>query len=151
MSAVNRNYGWVIVAAGALITCVGDGRDVRAARLSAADHRRDTGWSRAGISGAMTVWISSSWASPAFGWGTLSDRIGARPVVLTGAVLLGTGLMLASRATDLCVFRSPMAAGRRLPAGAFFAPIIAATVGWFEKHRSLAVSLVSAGLASRRW
>jgi predicted MFS family arabinose efflux permease len=29
--------------------------------------------------------------------------------------------------------------------GAFFAPIMAATVGWFDKHRSLAVSLVSIG------
>jgi len=33
-----------------------------------------------------------------FGWGALSDRIGPRYVVLAGAVLLGLGLFLASRA-----------------------------------------------------
>jgi MFS family permease len=30
--------------------------------------------------------------------------------------------------------------------GSFFPPLIATTVGWFEKHRSLAVSLVSVGI-----
>ena len=29
--------------------------------------------------------------------------------------------------------------------GAFFAPIMATTLGWFDKNRSLAVSLVSIG------
>ena len=33
-----------------------------------------------------------------------------------------------------------------LAAGAFFAPLIAAATGWFEHNRSLAVSLVSAGM-----
>ena len=31
-------------------------------------------------------------------------------------------------------------------AGAVFAPMIATVTGWFDKHRSLAVSLVSAGM-----
>jgi MFS family permease len=31
-------------------------------------------------------------------------------------------------------------------AGAIFAPTIATVTGWFDKHRSLAVSLVSAGM-----
>ena len=38
-----------------------------------------------------------------------------------------------------------MAASPAASVGAFFAPIIAATIGWFDKHRSLAVSLVSIG------
>ena len=40
-----------------------------------------------------------------FGWGALSDRFGPRIVVLTGAVLLGLGLVLASRATTLLAFQ----------------------------------------------
>jgi MFS family permease len=79
------------------------------------------------------------------GWGTLSDRIGARPVVLMAAVLLGAGLFLASRATDLLVFQFAYGGMVGASGGAFFAPIMAATVGWFDKHRSLAVSLVSVG------
>ena len=40
-----------------------------------------------GISGAMTLgFIAMAFASMA--WGSLSDRIGTRPVVITGAVLL---------------------------------------------------------------
>ena len=40
-----------------------------------------------------------------FGWGALSDRFGARIVVLAGAVLLGLGLVLASRATSQLEFQ----------------------------------------------
>ncbi len=41
----------------------------------------------------------------AFGWGALSDRFGPRVVVLSGALLLGLGLALASRATSLLEFQ----------------------------------------------
>jgi MFS family permease len=104
----------------------------------------DTGWSRAGISTAMTVGFIVMGVA-GFGWGTLSDRIGARPVVLIAAVLLGAGLVLASRTTDLLVFQIAYGGMVGAAGGAFFAPIIAATIGWFDKHRSLAVSLVSIG------
>jgi hypothetical protein len=46
-------YGWVIVAVGALMTLRRDWRNVLARGLPATDVR-DTGWSRAGISSAMT-------------------------------------------------------------------------------------------------
>src|SRR5260370_23454751 len=81
-----------------------------------------------------------------FGWGALSDRFGTRIVVLTGAVLLGTGLLLASRATSLIEFQLVYGILVGLAAGSFFAPMIAATTRWFESNRSLAVSLVSAGI-----
>jgi MFS family permease len=80
-----------------------------------------------------------------FGWGTLSDRIGARPVVLIASLLLGAGLLIASNATDLLVFQLAYGGLVGASGGAFFAPIMAATIGWFEKNRSLAVSLVSVG------
>jgi len=57
-----------------------------------------------------------------FGWGAASDRIGTRPVVLSGAVLLGLGLCLASRSTSLIEFQLTygilvgLAAGRILRA-----------------------------------
>jgi MFS family permease len=104
----------------------------------------ETGWSRAGISGAMTIGFIMMGVA-GFGWGALSDRIGARPVVLMAAVLLGAGLILASRATDLWLFQFAYGGLVGASGGAFFAPIISATLGWFEKNRSLAVSLVSVG------
>jgi MFS family permease len=82
----------------------------------------------------------------AFGWGALTDRFGPRIVVLSGAILLGLGLALASRATSLLEFQLVYGVLVGVAAGAIFAPMIATVTGWFEKHRSLAVSLVSAGM-----
>ena len=140
---MTRNYGWVVVAAGALITCVAMGA-MFALPVYLQPMAEDTGWTRAGISSAMTVgFIVMGIAG--FAWGTLSDRIGARPVVLMAAVLLGGGLLLASTATDLLVFQFAYGGLVGASGGAFFAPIMSATLGWFDKHRSLAISLVSIG------
>ncbi|WMT87304.1 MFS transporter [Pelagibacterium sp. 26DY04] len=141
---MNRlHYGWVIVAAGALITCVAMGA-LFALPVYLAPIAEETGWTRAGISMAMTVGFVVMGVA-GFGWGTLTDRIGARPVVLIAAVILGIGLLIASQSRDLLVFQLAYGGLVGLAGGAFFAPIMATTVGWFDKHRSLAVSLVSIG------
>ncbi|WGR72327.1 MULTISPECIES: MFS transporter [unclassified Bradyrhizobium] len=139
------SYRWMIVACGALMTCVGIG-----AMFSLAVYLQpmsvDTGWSRTGISSAMTIDFLVMGAA-GFGWGALSDRIGPRAVTLAGACLLGLGLVLASGTTSLISFQLTYGVLVGLAAGAFFAPMIAAATGWFEpKRRSLAVSLVSAGM-----
>jgi MFS family permease len=105
----------------------------------------ETGWSRAGISFGMTInFIVMAFGS--FAWGAASDRWGARVVTLCGAVLLGTALTLASRATTLLSFQLTYGVLVGLAASAFFAPMIATVMGWFETRRNLAVSLVSAGM-----
>jgi MFS family permease len=104
-----------------------------------------TGWSRTGISSAMTLNFIVMGLG-AFGWGAVSDRFGTRIVVLIGAVLLGLALVLASRAASLIEFQITYGILVGLAASAFFAPMIAATTAWFEANRSLAVSLVSAGM-----
>jgi MFS family permease len=81
-----------------------------------------------------------------FAWGAVSDRFGTRIVVLIGAVLLGLALALASRATSLLQFQLTYGILVGLAASAFFTPMIAAATAWFEQNRSLAVSLVSAGM-----
>lgn len=138
------DQNWSIVAAGALITCVAIGVIFSLAvflePMSAA-----TGWSRAGISGTLTLAFLSMGVA-GFGWGALSDRIGPRPVVLAGTVLLGLSTVLASRASSLLQFQMLFGVMMGVAAGAFFAPVIATTASWFERHRSLAVSLVSAGM-----
>lgn len=140
---MDSRYGWVIVAAGALMTCVAMGA-IFALPVYLQPVADATGWSRAGISTAMTIGFIVMGIG-GFGWGTLSDRIGARPVVLMAAVLLGAGLIISSQATNLLVFQIAYGGLACGSVGAFFAPLIAATVGWFDKNRSLAVSLVSLG------
>src|SRR5690242_15280320 len=92
----DSSYGWVVVAAGALMTCVGFGTMMSLAvflqPISTA-----MGWSNSGISAASTIdFLCMGFA--AFFWGTLSDRFGTRIVVLAGGLLLGAGLVGASQA-----------------------------------------------------
>jgi MFS family permease len=138
------HYGWVVVSAGALMTCVAIGAGFSLA-VFLAPIVEATGWSREGVSGAMTL-VFLTMGPAAFGWGALSDRIGARFVTLIGAGLLGLALVLASRATTLVQFQLTYGVLVGLAAGSFFTPMIATVTGWFDTHRSLAVALVSAGV-----
>ena len=143
-AGVERQYGWVIVAVGALMGCVGMGAMFSLA-VFLDPIAADTGWSRAGISASMTVAFLAMGAG-AFFWGAVSDRHGPRIVGIAGALLLGIGLVLASRATSLLGFQLAYGLFLGLAVGAFFAPMMATASAWFDRHRALAVSLVSAGL-----
>jgi MFS family permease len=136
-------YGWVIVGAGIVITCIGFGTalclGVFLEPMAAA-----TGWSRASISSAAMIDFLCMGIASLF-WGALSDRFGTRLVVLCGGVLLGLGLMAASRATSVVYFL--VAFGFvGAAAGSFYAPLTATVTHWFTRHRNLAVALVSAGI-----
>src|SRR5437763_1354966 len=104
-----------------------------------------TGWSTTAVSTAMTLNFLAMGAA-GFGWGALSDRIGPRPVVLAGAVLLGSGLFLASHAQTALQFQLTFGLLVGIAVGSFFSPMIAAVMGWISEHRGLAVSLVSVGV-----
>src|SRR5688500_17411817 len=94
---------WALVAAGALMGCVAIGVMFSCALLLQ-PMSTATGWSRAGLSSAITLgFLSSGFAG--FGWGVLSDRYGPRVVVLAGSVLLGLACVLASRAGSLLQFQ----------------------------------------------
>lgn len=141
---MEQRYGWVIVGAGALMGCVAIGALFSLA-VFLQPMSQSTGWSRTGISSAMTLDFLAMGVA-AFGWGALTDRFGPRIVVLSGAILLGLGLVLASRASSLLEFQLVYGVIVGVAAGAVFAPMIATVTGWFDRHRSLAVSLVSAGM-----
>jgi MFS family permease len=61
-------------------------------------------------------------------------------------VLLAAGLALASRTTSLIAFQFLFGIVVGGACAAIFAPMMACVTGWFDTHRSLAVSLVSAGM-----
>jgi MFS family permease len=144
MKDMQPSYRWVIVGVGALMTCVALGAMFSLA-VFLEPMSAETGWSRAGISAAMTLNFLVMGLG-GFGWGAASDRFGTRIVVLIGAGLLGLALVLASRAQSLIEFQLTYGVLVGLAASTFFAPMIAAVTGWFETNRSLAVSLVSAGM-----
>jgi len=138
-------YGWFIVGAGIVVTCIGVGA-MLALSVFLQPVSEAMGWSRTGISTtALINWLSMGVS--AFVWGALSDRFGTRAVVLSGGVLLGLGLVTASRAATLGQFQILFGVLVGAAAGSFFAPLVATTTRWFTKNRSLAVALVSAGLS----
>ena len=141
---MERHYGWVIVAVGALMGCIGMGSMFSLA-VFLDPIAAGTGWSRAGISASMTVAFLAMGAG-AFGWGWVCDRHGPRIVGVAGGLLLGTGLLLASRATSLLAFQLAYGLVVGAAVGAFFAPMMATASAWCDRNHALAVSLVSAGL-----
>ncbi len=105
---------------------------------------QDTGWSVTGVSTATTIGFLAM-APASMAWGALSDRIGPRLVVLIGSIILAASLALASRATSLIGFQFVFGLLVGTATAAILAPMMACVTGWFDTHRSLAVSLVSAG------
>ena len=140
----NSRYRWVIVAAGGLLGCVAVG-GMFSLPVLLRPIAQDTGWSVTGVSSAMTIGFLAM-ALTSMAWGTLSDRLGPLPVVLTGSIVIATSLALASRATSLVAFQFIFGVLVGGGTAAIFAPMMATVTGWFDKHRSLAVSLVSAGM-----
>ncbi|MGR6430730.1 MFS transporter [Rhizobium sp. PAMB 3174] len=137
-------YRWIMVAAGGLMGCVAMGTlfslPVLLNPMTVA-----TGWSRTGISGAMTIaFLAMAFSSMI--WGALSDRFGARPVVLAGAAMFAASVWLTAHATSLLAFQLTFGILMGGTVAAFFAPMMATVVGWFQTGRGLAVSLVSAGM-----
>lgn len=140
----DRSYRWVIVAAGGLLGCVAMGA-MFALPVFLAPMAKASGWSRTGISSAMTIaFLAMAFAS--VGWGALVDRVGARLVVGIGSVLLAISLYLAGRAPSLLAFQLTFGLLVGTAAAAIIGPLMASVTGWFDTHRSLAVSLVSAGM-----
>ena len=141
---MNIFYGWVIVAAGIVISCVGFGTAMSMG-VFLQPIGQDTGWTRTELSTAVVLVFLAMAAGSAF-WGAMSDRYGTRVVLLCGGVLLGTGLIAASQAQSLLWFQLSFGILGGLAAGSIFAPLTASASKWFTRHRSLAVALVTAGI-----
>lgn len=141
---MNHSYRWVIVAAGGLLGCVAMGA-MFSLPIFLRPMAQETGWSVTGISTAMTIGFLAL-AAASMVWGNLSDRFGPRPVVFTGSVVLAASLALVSRAESLVEFQLLFGLLVGTATAAVFAPMMACVTGWFDTQRSLAVSLVSAGM-----
>jgi MFS family permease len=141
---IDTHYRWVIVAAGGLLGCIAIGA-MFSLPVFLLPISKETGWSVTGVSTAMTIgFLAMAFASMV--WGGLSDRWGPRPVVMAGSVLLAVSVALASIAASLVAFQFVFGLLVGVAAAAVFAPMMACVTGWFDTHRSLAVSLVSAGM-----
>jgi MFS family permease len=77
--------------------------------------------------------------------GRLSDRFGARPVILAGAAIMGAGLTLTALATQMWIGYLTYGAGVGIGASCVYIPTLALVGGWFTRHRTTALGLAAAG------
>src|ERR1700759_1365987 len=128
----NAYYRWVIVAAGGVLGCVAIG-GMFSLPVFLQPIARETGWSVTGVSSAMTIGFLAM-AFTSMIWGTLSDKYGPLPVVLTGSTVIALALALASRATSLIEFQLLFGLMVGGATAAIFAPLMATVTGWVGNH-----------------
>lgn len=78
--------------------------------------------------------------------GLIADRVGPRPVVFGGLLLIAAGLVLAAGATSLWQVYLGYGIGAGVGVGLSYVPSVAAVQRWFVRKRGVAVGLAVAGI-----
>jgi len=101
-------------------------------------------WSRGATSFAYTLlwWVSSP---AAFFLGWLSDRVGARKVLLFGSLIFGLGIILSSRIQYLWEFYLYFGVLAGIGRAAARAPLLSAVFQFFSRRKGLAVGITLSG------
>lgn len=139
-------YRWIIVFAAAAILAIAMGAIVNGMSAFIVPMQERFGWTR----GEAALINLAGLVGLAFGGvvsGRLADRIGARPVILLGVVVLGLCYLAAYFLSSLWQFYAVFAIAGFLGAGAIFAPVMALVGNWFAAGAGLAIGIVSAGQA----
>jgi MFS family permease len=137
-------YGWWVVAAAFAITFLGFGS---AYTFSAflEQLQRDFSASRGSVSLVFSL-AGFLYFGLGIVSGPLADRYGSRPLVVTGMILLGVGLALASAAQNLIEVCVAYGFGVGLGMGCAYVPAIGAVQRWFVRRRGFASGLAVAGI-----
>lgn len=148
MSKPKFFYGWWIVFISFVVNAILQGVFHWSMAVFFLPISRDLGVSRAAA--ALPVSISrltGVFQSPMFG--TLTDRFGPSRVLFVCALIAGLGFILLSRTQTynsyLLIFVGVIGLGM---VSGFDAPTLAAVSKWFNKKRSIALSLTAAGFAT---
>jgi sugar phosphate permease len=137
-------YGWWVVIAAAIITLIASEAPIYCFSALVDPLEEEFGWSRAAIgAGPSIAALIAGLAMPVAGY--LVDRVGARPLLVAGVMLIGGGFIAISRVEALWQFYisvSVVAVGLSL-AGP---PVCAVALAhWFVKRRGLALGILFAG------
>jgi sugar phosphate permease len=137
-------YGWWVVLATAAITLIASEAPIYCFSALVDPLEEEFGWSRAAIgAGPSIAALMAGLAMPVAGY--LVDRVGARPLLVAGVMLIGGGFVAISRVEALWQFYisvSVVAVGLGL-AGP---PVCAVAIAhWFVKKRGLALGILFAG------
>jgi predicted MFS family arabinose efflux permease len=137
-------YGWILLGASVAIIMLGTGVTFSLA-VFLKPLEEEFGWSRGLISGmALVNWLVFGIGS--FVWGSLSDRIGARRVVLAGGGLLAVGLLLSSQISAPWQLYGSYGILAAAGGSGFYVPLSATATRWFAARRGLAMGILNSGM-----
>lgn len=138
-----RFFGWRIVSAAFTVLFVVYGIQFSFGTF-VGEVVRDTGWSENRLQLIFAIYIGLYSALSAIsGW--LTDRLGPRPIVAVGALLLTGGYLLWASANSLMVVAIGMAVVAPLGMSCAWVPCNATVVRWFVVRRGLATAMATAG------
>jgi sugar phosphate permease len=139
-------YGWWIVLTGAVIFVVSNGIGFYGHGVFLDPIRELHGWSKGTVSSAVSLYFFTAGAAGII-VGRQIDRFGPRPILVLGSSVVGIGLVLLSRVSELWHLYAVyflMALGW---SGASVMPVNALIANWFILKRGKAMSLAMTGLS----
>ena len=139
-----HHYGWLMVVVSSLIMSIGFGSLISVS-VFLKPLEAEFGWDRGLTSFAYSC---ASFMNGVMGIavGRLVDRLPARPIVLTGALVLGASQILLSRIDSiwaLYLIYGTMVGG--LGNGCLLIPLMTNVGFWMERHKGVAMAAVLAG------
>jgi MFS family permease len=105
---------------------------------------QEFGWPRGATALAYTIGAVTIGLAGVF-WGRMADRYGTRTIVLVGAVVQPTGLVLLAGTSSLPQFYTFYILLAALGVAAINVPTIANVGLWFTRHKGTALGVLSAG------
>jgi len=137
-------YGWWVVIAAATIILVASAGPLYLFSTLVDPLEEEFGWSRAAIgAGPSIAALMAGLTVPVAGY--LVDRVGVRPLLVTGATLVGGGFLALSQVQALWQFYISVSV---IAVGMSMASLQVCTVAiahWFVKRRGRAVGILGAG------
>jgi MFS transporter, OFA family, oxalate/formate antiporter len=101
------------------------------------------GWEKAAIQLAFTIFVlTETWLVPFEGF--IVDKIGPKPVIMVGGILVGIAWIMNSQVTSLPLLYLAQAIGG-VGAGAVYGTCVGNALKWFPDHRGLAAGMTAAG------
>lgn len=139
-------YGWVVVAGTFVVLFFGFGSAYSFGTFFDR-FEADFGASRASVSLVFSIAAFLFFGLGA-AFGPLSDRFGPRWIIAGGVIVVGAGLILASRATTLWHVNLAFGLGIGVGVGMAYVPAVGAVQKWFTRRRGLASGLAVAGIGA---
>lgn len=137
-------YGWVIVAAAAVVLSLQWGINGTYG-LFLTEMCSDLEWGRAAVSGAYSLFAVTSCLLSMLA-GRLGDRYGPKPVLMASVIIMGVGYALMFAVTQLWQLYLFYGVVIGVGIGLGWVPAISTVTRWFVKRRGMALGITQAGM-----